>query len=134
MIIRKPNWRAELFAYIASARGKKFRAGRNDCALFSAGAVHAMTGFDPARGLRKYSSLKGGWAMLSEMGFADHVEYAASLFPEIPVLQASVGDLAVIKGADDFAIGVVQGPSIFVLTRQGMGVIPLTQAAKAFRV
>jgi hypothetical protein len=133
-LIRFPDWRKRLLHYVAGVSRARFQAGKLDCALFAAGAVHAMTGADLARGWRKYRSLKKGRALLADKGFADHVALAASLLPEIPPSFASVGDIAVLTADEDDALGVVQGPNIWALRPDGLGTVPLTQAKRAFRV
>lgn len=126
---------ALLIEYAARFREVPFRAGKADCALFAAGWVKLATGKDHARGWRgKYRSLKQGKAMIRERGFADHVEMAASLFPEINKLSARVGDLAVVPEGDAFALGVVAGERIYVLGLSGVGTVPLESAVRAFRI
>jgi hypothetical protein len=44
VIRRLPDWPEKLAAYIADNRAARFAWGVNDCALFAAGAVLAMTG------------------------------------------------------------------------------------------
>ena len=135
---RHPDWRRRLELYLRDISARAYRPGQHDCALFVAGAIHAMTGTDPARGWRGYGSLKTGQARLREKGFADHVALVASLLPEITPILARAGDIAVVNsherdGIPD-ALGVVQGAGIYVLRRTGIGMVPLADATKAFRL
>ncbi|AET73304.1 hypothetical protein EMVG_00018 [Emiliania huxleyi virus PS401] len=134
-LVRKKTWRPDLAEYVAAAARQPFRPGRHDCALFAAGAVKAMTGADFARGYRStYRSLAKGRQVLQEKGFADHVALAAHHLPEIAPIMAQEGDIAVVAGDADSALGVVQGPMIYVLRPGGLGLEPLTAAVRAFRV
>ncbi|MBY6113289.1 hypothetical protein KUW09_04880 [Mameliella alba] len=130
--MRKPTWRADLAAYLAGIAGVAYRPGRHDCALFVAGAVKVMTGTDHARGWRsKYRSIKRGQVMLRDRGFDGHVGFVAAHYPEVAPILAQAGDIAVIDGDN---LGVVQGAGVYVLRPDGLGIVPLTAAERAFRV
>lgn len=132
--LRLDDWQARLIDYVGQQTREPFAYGRNDCALFTAGAVKAMTGQDPAVGLRGYRSLKAGEKKLSEKGFADHVAVAASMFEEVPPAMAQVGDIAVVPGDDGLALGIVQGEAVYLLRRDGVGLVSILSAVRAFRV
>lgn len=133
--MRKTDWRPCLAAYLASVARCAFRPGEHDCALFVAGAVAAMTGADPAAQWRRaYRTLEDGRALLAQHGFADQVDFAASLLEEIPPIFARAGDVAAVREGDALALGIVQGASIYVLRPSGLGLVPMTVAERAFRV
>ncbi|NTT86928.1 DUF6950 family protein [Tabrizicola fusiformis] len=133
--MRKADWKACLTDYVAGLAQRPFEPGLNDCALFAAGAVAAMTGSDPAHGWRgRYRTLRGGLRLLRKQGYTDQIAYAASLLPEIPVAFAAPGDLAVVNSPAGPALGVVQGEGVYVLTPVGLGLLPLLSATRAFRV
>lgn len=139
MIERKYTWRSDLSAYIHSVARAEFLWGQHDCALFSAGAVEVMTGVDIGSEYRgKYKTLAGGLKLLKRKGFDNHAQLAASLFEEIPVAMASVGDIAAIEVETGgvYALGVVQGPRIYVVRpdESGLGTVDLLTAARAFKV
>ena len=138
MTTKTKDWQHRLTAYLSSIHRLPFEAGKLDCAIFTAGAVLAMTGVDHAKGWRgKYRSLAKGLKALEKAGHADHVALAASLYPEVPPIMAQEGDIAVVPsdGVDDVeALGIVQGHSIYVMSRGGLVLVPLTAATRAFRV
>jgi hypothetical protein len=138
-VIRLPDWRVRLHAYLHEVWHRPFLWSEHDCATFTAGGVLAMTGEDfgaPYRG--KYKTLAGGLRMLKKHGFETHADLAASLFEEIHPSMAQVGDLAAVKVDDAgfYALGIVQGSRIYVLRPEtaGIGTVDLLDAERAFRV
>ena len=132
--MRLHDWRGRLAAYLDQTARLPFAPGRHDCALFAAGAVEAMTGIDHAKGWRGYRTLKAGRKKLAEAGYADHIALIADKLDEIPPAFAAAGDLAVVDGDEDAALGVVLGEMVAVLRPDGRGLVPLTEAKRAFRV
>lgn len=132
---RKLHWRRELAAYLRQCSAEPFRPGTLDCGLFVGGAVAAMTGQSVTDGLH-YKTIKAGLSQMKRKGFADHIEYAASLFEEWPSpLFAQEGDIAALEGEDGSPVlGVVQGEGIYVMGIDGLGIVPLTDAKRAFKV
>lgn len=132
---RFDDWEPRLVAFVLGRMQAQFAYGVDDCALFAAGAVQAMTGVDLARGFRGYRTLASGRRRLAERGFADHVALAAAHFEEVPPAFAHRGDVAVVEGDGGHALGIVQGEVVYVLQPVGgVGLVPITSALRAFRV
>ena len=135
---RLDGWYTSLANYVEIVRRTPFAYGEHDCALFAAGAVRAMTGDDPAADLRgSYSTLAGGMRKLKKLGFANHAEFAASLFAEVHPSEGQIGDIAAIPVSDGaFALGVVAGSHILIVQpdRAGLGVVELLAASRMFRI
>lgn len=131
--MRRPDWRLRLSAYLSEVARRPFEAGRHDCALFAAGAVEAMTGENPALPI-DYDTIRRGLVALRDAGFDDHIAFVAARFEEVHVSRAQAGDLAVIATAEGPALGVVQGPNVYVAGRTGLGFVELLGAVRAFRV
>lgn len=131
---RHADWEARLVEYLRPIMSTPFAYGRNDCALFVAGAIQAMTGADLARGFRGYRSLAAGQRILSDKGFSDHVALAAALLEEVPPSMAQAGDVAVVSTDEGPALGLVQGECIYLLRRDGVGLLSILSAERAFRV
>jgi hypothetical protein len=103
---RLPDWQDRLTLFIELRRSMAFAWGSNDCALFAADAVVAMTGVDfgaPFRG--RYDDAAGAALALRDYGggtllrtFDRHLDRRAIAF-------AQRGDLAMARGA----IGVIMG-------------------------
>ena len=133
-LYRHADWRGRLTTYLSQTAMRPFRPGRNDCALFVAGAIEAMTGEDLARGWRGYRTLSEGRGTIADAGFEDHVALVADLLPEVAPAFAQVGDVAVLPGDEATALGVVQGENVFCLAPQGMVLVSRLEIQRAFRV
>lgn len=133
-LVRLPDWRVRLEAYLRGLRGMPFGygAGKLDCVLFINGAVAAMTGTDFARqaGRGRYRSLPEGRRKLAAAGFADHADLVASILPEIHPSAVLMGDVVLIAGA----LCIVQGRFAYAIGPAGLGLVPLVAADRAWRV
>jgi hypothetical protein len=118
--------------YLAARRDRRFRFGRFDCALFACQWVRLATGRDLRReyGVGRYEGQHQGLALLRAAGFETPVDLARAVLPEVPVLHARVGDLAVVGDA----LGIVGGSVVYVVRPVGWGTVPLTAARAALRV
>jgi hypothetical protein len=135
-MIRLPGWEDHLADYLAQHNGAVFKFGKLDCALFAAGGIKAMTGTDPARGLRgKYRSQASSVRALKEHGFDSLAALAGSALDEIPPAFAHRGDI-VMDGSDSLGI-CVGSEALFVGDEDGApGLVrlPLASWARAWRV
>lgn len=134
-MIRRQDWFPRLVQYMGECARTPFAEGSHDCALFTAGAVEAMTGEDYAAPYRgRYTTTKGGLRMLRKAGHADQIALAAANLPEIPVGSAGPGDVAAVATPEGEALGIVQGAGVYVMAAGGMGILPASQITRAFRV
>lgn len=134
---RRYNWRTRLFAVIAENRPRSFVWGEWDCARFAAACVEEMTGEDFYAQYRDtYSDAVGAALALRAKGFRDLTDLASSLFQEIPISMAQVGDLAAIDvGEDGIALAIVLGDHLGCLSPQsGYGLMPRTAAVRTWRI
>jgi hypothetical protein len=157
---RLSDWRERLTAYLVSVAGRPFAYGSHDCALFVAGAVEAMTDFDPAALHRgQYDSLVDGlWHLRTASGselvdpWADddegtpswrekpelrtaHIDLLDFYLDEVPPALAQVGDIAVLAEVDGIAaLGIFAGDVIAVLRPDGLGHVSRMDAVAAYRV
>ena len=117
-----------LHDYIAEAKGRPFRYGTHDCVTFAGrwAEMRSEKKLVPA-----YSSLKQG---REKLGKEIPVDVLAREFPEIPILMAQKGDVAVLASDTDLpALGVVCGHSIACFVGREIGFVPLDAAQRAFR-
>ena len=145
---RLPDWRLRFDALVTERMCAPFAWGSNDCVLFAADNVLALTGVDLAQGLRGHTNALGAARYLRRHGgLAALVERA--LGPACHAAGATQGDvvmvlmvLMVLKGdgsgtgcATRSALGVCLNPQ----TAIGPGVdgllqIPMARALCAWRV
>ena len=131
--MRRDDWRPRLRAYLAQPDAP-FEYGAMDCGAWAGGAVEAITGTNPHAAVAgEYKTMAGALRALKRKGFADHIDYAASVLTEIDPAYATWGDIAVVDGMDGLALGVVTGAQIEVRAPSGRAVVPLTDAVRAFR-
>lgn len=134
-LTRLSNWQSHLTRYLSGVAKKPFEEGTHDCFLFSADAALALTGVDLAEGWRgRYLTTRAGLRQMRQAGYCDHVDYAAKKLLETPPSLARAGDWATLATADGPALGVFQGEMIYVLMRSGLGLLPRSNALRAFKV
>ena len=103
---RKSTWENDLADFIAERLDMPFEWGVNDCAMFGADAVEAITGTDIGPDFRgEYSDQKGARAALRKHGKGTLLKTYQDRLPEKPKAFAQRGDLI----WNGFAIGVCYG-------------------------
>ena len=128
---RTPLWESALSDYIALMRHEPFEYGINDCCMFAAGAVKAMTGIDPMAEFRgRYNSLATSVRALREIGDGDLEATMDAKFPEVAPHLAHRGDLAFYDGS----VGVVVGSVAYFVTDDGLTRIPRDKWLKCWSV
>ncbi len=132
------DWRSRLAAETVRQAREPFAWGEHDCAIgFGAGVVKALTGVDVAAPYRgHYRTPTGAMRLLRKAGFQSLGDFVASLFPEIEIAQARIGDLGVVAtdGPIAEAICMFDASGVVVMTEQGHGRLPRDAAFRAFRV
>lgn len=107
-LTRLPDWEDRLSAWLADCAGASFEWGKLDCLMFAAGAVKAVTGFDPAKGHRgKYKSHASSVRYLKTLGATSASDYLDTLFPRVPKAMARRGDLVSFEGNTGVCISTV---------------------------
>lgn len=134
---RLPDWRPRLFAAIEARR----RVRVDDCALFVADCIMAMTGHDLAATYRgRYGTLAQGVELLRADGHEDLCAFAAAHLPEVAPAFACAGDVmafdasALPGSVTGWALGIVNGERVTVARGDGLGTLGRERAARAFRV
>lgn len=134
---RREDWPERLAEWVAGALRKPFAWGRHDCALAAADCVLAMTGEDLAAEYRgRYEDRAGALRALAEIA-GGGVEEAAqkALGPALAnPLMAQRGDVAMVETAEGPALGICLGREIAVAGPDGLAMVEITAARKAWRV
>lgn len=125
----------KLADYISSKEKDFFEFGRNDCALFAAGAIEAITGNNPLSFvIGRYKTFRGGMRQLRKVGYQDHVDFFVQNYVEIPLSQARIGDVAVIETDDGPAICFCCGSFVACVAENGIERRSILDCQRAFRV
>ena len=133
--MRVRNWPSVLAKFIESRRNMPFAWGVNDCALFAADAIRAITGVDHAaifRGL--YDTQSQANAIVAQYGgLRPFVSYF--LGPEIDPKLARRGDIALITDAKGREVlSVCLGASFAATGETGLKFFKIKDAVSAWRV
>lgn len=131
---RLPDWRLHLDALISERMSQPFVWGVNDCALFAADAVKAITGVDLADGLRghctAHQALRTTQRNGGLFGIASRALGAAS-----GVHNAREGDVLLVGMGKRTALGVLLEDGMLVGPGAGgLCSAPLSDALCAWRV
>ncbi len=142
-LTRKHGWDTEhLHSFLAARLPQPYRWGSNDCCLFAADAVEALTGVDVAAEFRgRYTTKRGAFAMIRAVTggktLADAVAWCMAKhgIPAHPFpLQARRGD-PVLLGTDSAGVVSPEGHSVLCAV-EGVGIVrrPLNEITKAWTV
>lgn len=134
---RYADWPSRLYAALAAKQNIPFAWGSNDCLMFCADVVLAMTGFDHAENYRgNYSTEAEAQAIINTLtGASDVVGVIDTLFKRVPVLQARRGDLVAATVSERGpSIGVCAGGGCFFVGPGGLIQTPLQGCITAWRV
>lgn len=126
---RLENWPLILSSFLRSRSSEPFEWGRNDCILFAADAVLALTGEDVAAQYRgKYDSEESAKALMAPHGnIINAITSAMGVEPIKNYLCAARGDVVCIRHSGVKACGVVDdtGTRVAVITKDGLARVGL---------
>ena len=136
---RYPDWPSLLTAEIDRARKRPFcwggLSGGQDCCLFAADVVFALTGRDFAESFRgRYSSRAEAVALLGARGGLEAVVTGCLGEPLPTALLARRGDVVMVDTPEGRALGVVVGAKAVGAGPQGLTFVPMAGWLKAWRV
>lgn len=143
-VVRFPDWPKRLNAHINSLRGQEFGWGEFDCVLFAAGAVQAITGWDPIAPWRgQWSDEGSAYRMMEEVGRGGRAINGSALYRAmVYTLGSSIrgqrgkrGDIAYFEGN----CGVIVGTHALFLTEPsvsmtGIGAMGIRAIERAFPI
>lgn len=133
---RRDDWASRLISVIDAADNKPFAWGKQDCALFAADCVQAMTGEDFAAPFRgRYDTALGSVRALKMMGYASLEEYVIAVLGEpINANTAGRGDVVMVDTPEGKALGVVAGIEAAVAGVNGLVLMPRDSWLSAWRI
>lgn len=131
---RLPDWPLRLEHFFAVRAPMPFSWGRNDCALFAADAVQAMTECDPApAGLRGHTTAKQAYRALDRHHGLAAIATGALGEPIHP-LRATVGDIVLLQVQGRDALAVCNGTTALMPSAHGVVSVSMEDASMAWRV
>lgn len=134
--MRYPDWEDRLGRLVEARRDMPFAWGKNDCALFAAAAVKAMTGVDFAKAFRgRYRTQRGAAAALRRYGQGTLTRTLNACFgPSVKPAFLQRGDVTMHKGA----VGIVMGENAVFVGAEGErdGLVRINRAewSKGWRI
>lgn len=137
---RFEDWPTRLDRFLLARKSEPFVWGKNDCCLFAADAILAMTGEDFAVRFRgKYDDLKGAVKILHELGKSpDSISELPVDFglEEVPIAYAQRGDVVLIDEQFGESLGIValDGTSIAAPGIEILIFAPISVGKKAWRI
>lgn len=133
---RFENWPSELARMIAVAEREPFEWGKNDCCLWTADVVHALTGVDYAEQFRgAYDTEEQAYMIMDLLGEPTIKETVTVLLGEpININFVQRGD--VVMGIFDGAqtLGICIGAKVAFKTLNGLIQLPLAKCDCAWRI
>jgi hypothetical protein len=118
---------------LADRMARPFAWGVQDCCIFAADCVQALTGVDPAADVRgTYADAAGALATLEAQGGITTVGARAGA--PIPPLDARAGDVGVVRLDARDMLAVCVGALWLAPAAGGLAALPFTAAAQAWRV
>lgn len=130
--MRRHDWASSMHAAMADHQGRQFAWGINDCCLFVARTVDAMTGSTLAQQLAAaYSDEASALALIASHG---GLAEAVSAFLGPPVAErATRGDVALIEGGEGLAVGICIGSTVVAMGKTGLMSVPRSAILKVWK-
>lgn len=134
MTHRLPDWQTRMEAFVRERMHTPFAWGANDCAIFAADCVQAITGQDPApAGLRRHRTAKQAYRAIARHGGLPAIATLA-LGPAMAPTQAHVGDVVLVSAGKRDALAICNGQTALTPSAQGLVAVPMFDARAAWRV
>jgi len=133
---RLQDWPERLAALVEARREAPFAWGSNDCALFAADAIIAVTGDDPAASFRGYASEQEAEGVLRTLGLEGTVAAALAEFGCGACQPGLVqrGDVALALLGNQPTMTVVLGEVLAGPGPEGLVFLPMARILRAWSV
>lgn len=118
-----PGWRVALVDFIAARIAVPFSWGHQDCCLFAADAIQAITGTDPAATFRgTYHDAKTAARVMFSLGGLEAIadKYAG---PRIGTEQVQMGDIGLVENGGRPCLAVFGGEYFHCPGEHGLTIV-----------
>jgi hypothetical protein len=131
--MRRHDWAARLHEVIEAHKGRSFAWGGNDCCLFVARCVDAMTTNALAYLIReRYHDHASALRFMAEHG---GLAGAVSRYLGDPSSErATRGDVVLIDGGEGDALGICLGAKVVAMGPEGVRYVPRAEIKMVWRV
>ena len=131
---RCDNWELRLSKTVEERLYEPFAWGSNDCVMFSADCLEAMTGVDPVSDLRgQWADSKQALRVITRLGGLPAAVKACGL-EEVPPLFAKRGDLVLHRRDGTDALAICLGNQLAGPSESGLLFFGLECGVRAWRV
>lgn len=129
--MKRYDWTTRLYGVVEEHRARTFEWGRNDCCLFVARAVDAMTAWELEQQIgSQYSDEASALRLIAAHG---GLAGAVSAFMgEGNAGRATRGDVVLFDGGEGEALGICLGKSIAAMGQDGLRFVERADAAITF--
>lgn len=118
-----------------------FLWGTNDCCIFAAAAVSALTGSNPMAAFEPYGTTRGSMRKalrrtLRRLEKAGGLKAIASVYlgEAVPPLMAGVGDVVLVMNAGREMLGVCNGVNVLAPGEKGIVALGMDAATAAWKI
>ena len=131
--MRKNEWQQDFAAFVKSRWAMPFEWGRNDCCLFAADAVEAMTGVDCAAVYRGYATALEAQRICDRAGGIS-ARVTEALGEPVPPLRAAIGDPVLVMNEGRELLAICNGTSVLAPGKLGIAVLGMESAIAAWKI
>jgi len=133
--MRHEDWVDRLFAAIEQVSTETFAYGKNDCCLFSARVVDAMSGSDYAKRLAEmYHDEKTALAYINSHGSIQEAVKDWLGEPCVSLAYTQRGDVVLFNNEGRETLGISVGDRIVTVGETGIAHVPMAQAICSWKV
>lgn len=134
-LTRLPDWQSRMDECVRARLHQPFAWGAQDCVLFGADCVAALTGRDLAEGSRGYDTALAATRILHKRGGVEALVREVLGEPITFPLMARVGDVGIVQTPEHGdTVVVCAGPHWLAPGEQSLVHLPLDSARAAWRV
>lgn len=134
---RRAGWEILLGELFQARRNVPFSWGSNDCVLFAADAIVALTNTDPVEPHRgTYNTEAQARAKLRRYGpqFLYQMRNLFGAFPRVPVRQLQRGDIALARFNRQLVMSVYYQSELYAPGDDGLASLPLSAGLEGWAV
>lgn len=123
--LRLDSWEKNLNEYLRTVG--PFEWGENDCCLFAANAVLAMTGVDVSKPYRGYKTRLGAMKKIKDLGVEG--VWTKILGEPIHPKMCKRGDVVLFQNGQEQSAGICVGTKFAAVAEEGLIMLPMQEHA-----